>query len=347
MGSGSRERIYGTDFASPAGMAHSSDSVYFIGSGPWPELLQDQKAAATRETLHRYLQIVGKVRLAKSPWQNHSWQTTFYLTGRGLTTSLIHDHGRSFTIDFDFVAHEVQVIDVRGQRAVTPLRPKSVAEFYRNVCESLAALDIELKIDSRPSELPDRLDFSQDEQHRSYDPLYARRFWQVLVKTHQVLQVFESTFSGKISPIHFFWGGMDLAATRFSGRRAPPHPGGIPNLPDLVTREAYSHEVSSCGFWPGDARYPYPAFYSYAYPEPNGFSSAKTAPKEAFYHDKLREFILPYEVVRKAKSPENLLFDFFQSTYLAAANLGGWDRKLLEESEYLTLLHTQQRKAAA
>jgi hypothetical protein len=313
----------------------------------WPELPYDAWRDS-RETLHRWLQIVGKVRLSKSPWLNHSWQSTFYLTSRGLTTGLIHDgDARTFSIELDFIAHALRVLVTDGRRIELPLKAESVVEFYARFSRALAFLGIKMEIDPKPNELPDLTLLTQDDRHRSYDPVYARRFWRVMLSAHESMQLFSSLFSGKKSPIHFFWGGFDLAVTRFSGRRAPEHPGGIPHLPDLVTREAYSHEVSSCGFWPGDERFPHAAFYSYAYPEPPGFKTAAIEPSEAYYHDTLREFLLPYDAVRGAKSPENALMAFFRTTFDAAASLGKWDKETIEESEYLLLLQSRHHKEAA
>jgi hypothetical protein len=310
---------------------------------PWPELgYEDWRP--TRETLHRYLQIIGKVRLSKSPWINHSWQSSLYLTARGLTTSLIHDVELSFTIELDFIMHRLRIESSDGRIAERPLESRSVAWFYSGCLGALAELGIQARICRTPNELPDRLLLSDDEVHRTYDPESARRFWQVLLNAERVMTLFRSRFIGKTSPVHVFWGSLDLASTRFSGRRAPEHPGGVPNLPDLVVREAYSHEVSSCGFWSGDERFPRAAFYSYAYPEPSGFSRADVGPWAARYDEKLREFVLPYDAVRASATPEADLLEFFQSSYEAAADLGGWDRHALEDSPYLREL---QKKAAA
>lgn len=300
----------------------------------WPELaFADWRES--RQTLHRWLQIVGKVRLSKSPWMNHGWQTPLYLTARGLTTSLVHDGARSFSIDFDFVDHALEVVESHGGKMRMPLLPESVASFYTRFFSCLGKLGIEAEIDQYPNELPDRTPFSKDHAHASYEPEAVRRFWQAMLRAERVMQIFRSKFLGKASPVHFFWGSMDLAVTRFSGRRAPEHPGGVPNLPDLITREAYSHEVSSCGFWPGNDQVPYAAFYSYAYPKPEKFEVAPVRPAAAFYHQGMREFLLPYDAVREAASPEAALLDFFESTYEAAANLGRWDRRALEEDSYL------------
>ncbi len=252
------------------------------------------------------------------------------MTSRGLTTSSIPYNARSFQIDFDFLDHELVVATSDGRVSSFPLEPQSVATFYRRLMDEMGKLDLDVRIDKKPNEIADPIRFDQDEVHRAYDRDYANRFWRVLLQSDRILKEFRARFIGKCSPVHLFWGGLDLAVTRFSGRPAPEHPGGIPNLPDWVTREAYSHEVSSCGFWPGGGPISYPAFYSYAYPEPPGFSQAKVQPAGAFYSADLHEFLLPYDVVRQSESPDQTLLDFLQTTYEAAANLGGWDRKSLE-----------------
>jgi hypothetical protein len=284
----------------------------------------------TCATLHRWTQIVGKVRLAQSPWVNHSWQVTLYVTARGLTTSPVPHGRRTFQIDFDFIDHQLLVQASDGGTAVLPLQPQSVATFYRSLMHELSRLDLRVNIRKRPNEVPDPIPFDQDEAHRAYDREYVNRFWRVLVQADRVFKVFRGRFIGKCSPVHFFWGAPDLAVTRFSGRRAPEHPGGIPNLPDAVTREAYSHEVSSCGFWPGGGSVAAAAFYSYAYPEPAGFAAAAVRPGAAFYSAEYREFLLPYDAVRESDSPDDTLLDFLQTTYEAAANLAQWDRSALE-----------------
>jgi Family of unknown function (DUF5996) len=296
----------------------------------WPELPLDAWAE-TLTTLQRWLQIVGKVRMVRTPPVNHSWHVTLYVSPRGLTTSAVPTEQGAFEIEFDFVAHQLVVRAADGGTGTMALRPRSVADFYRELQRLLRARGIEAAIYPVPNELPDALPFEQDEQHASYDPDYVHRFWRVLVSTDRVLRQFRSSFVGKCSPVHFFWGAADLAVTRFSGRPAPEHPGGVPNLPDAVVREAYSHEVSSAGFWPGTpGMLDYPAFYSYAYPEPPGFAGAQVRPDAAFYHQTLREFVLPYDAVRTASSPDAMLLEFLQSTYDAAATLGQWDRAALE-----------------
>ncbi len=285
----------------------------------------------TCATLHLWTQIVGKIRLARSPWMNHCWQVTLYVTARGLTTSPIPDGTRTFQIDFDFIDHEVTVESSDGRVGSVALRPQSVASFYRRLMTELGRLDVPVNINKKPNEVADPVPFDKDERSRPYDAEYARRFWRVLVQADRVFKRFRGRFIGKCSPVHFFWGAPDLAVTRFSGRRAPTHPGGIPNLPDVVTRDAYSHEVSSCGFWPGGGPIPHPAFYSYAYPEPAGFAEGRVRPEAAFYSRDLREFILPYDAVRESADPDDTLLEFLQSTYALAADLGGWDRKSLEQ----------------
>jgi hypothetical protein len=295
----------------------------------WPSLPLESWSD-TCATLHMWTQIVGKIRLAQTPWINHSWHVTLYVTARGLTTSPIPYRSRTFQIDFDFLSHQLILQASDGRRGTFPLEPQSVAAFYRRLMEELDRLDLHVDIHKRPNEVLEPIRFDQDESHRIYDPRYSNRFWRILVQADRVLKEFRGRFIGKCSPVHLFWGALDLAVTRFSGQRAPEHPGGIPNLPDWVTREAYSHEVSSCGFWPGGGAIPYAAFYSYSYPEPAGFSAASIKPEAAFYSADLREFILPYDVVRQSKSPDETLLDFLQTTYEAAANLSRWDRRSLE-----------------
>ena len=295
----------------------------------WPSLPLDAWND-TYATLHLWTQIVGKVRLALSPWINHSWHVTLYVTARGLSTSPIPYGVRTFQIDFDFIAHQLTVQSSDGGVATLALRPQSVASFYRSLMDEMATLDLRVDIHTLPNEVAEPIRFDRDETHRAYDPDYANRFWRVLVQADRVFKSFRTRFIGKCSPVHFFWGAPDLAVTRFSGRRAPEHPGGVPHLPDWVTREAYSHEVSSCGFWAGGGPVPYAAFYAYAYPEPSGFAQARVRPAAAFYSGDLHEFVLPYDSVREADSPDDALLDFLQATYEAAANLGKWDRATLE-----------------
>jgi hypothetical protein len=297
----------------------------------WPTLPLEAWSE-TCATLHMWTQIVGKIRLIQSPRTNHSWHTTLYVTSTGLTTSPIPYGIRTFQIDFDFVNHQLAIRASDGQRAGFPLEPQSVAAFYRRLMDEMGRLDLHVNIHRKPNEVPDPIRFDQDETHNAYDQEHANRFWRILVQADRIMKEFRARFIGKCSPVHLFWGALDLAVTRFSGRRAPLHPGGVPNLPDEVTREAYSHEVSSCGFWPGGGAYPHPAFYCYAYPEPAGFSGVSIRPAAAFYSNELREFILPYESVRQSESPDRMLLEFLQSTYEAAATLSNWDRKSLEWS---------------
>jgi hypothetical protein len=296
--------------------------------GSWPEL-PFEAWKDTCATLHLWTQIVGKVRLAKAPMVNHWWQVPLYVTCRGLTTSPIpHESGSSFQIDFDFIDHRLIIAVSDGRVETLPLAPCSVADFYQNVMERLKALGLETRIWTMPVELPEPIRFDQDHTHAAYDAVWAHRFWQVLVQVERVLTVFRSRFIGKVSPVHFFWGSFDMAVTRFSGRRAPPHP-GAPFLADRVTREAYSHEVSSCGFWPGNGGFGQPAFYSYAYAEPAGFPDARVQPDGAFYSPEFHEFILTYEAARQSAAPEDAVLQFLESTY-TAADLGHWERGALE-----------------
>jgi hypothetical protein len=322
----------------------------------WPSLpFADWKA--TSKTLHMWTQIVGKIRLALTPWINHSWHVTLYVTARGLTTSPMYVDGRVVEIEFDFVEHELRILTggtrcratnesqetrhsendgTRGSaslREIIRLAPKSVAQFYREVMQALEELEVPVKINTTPNEVDPAIPFEKNETDGAYDPEAANRFWRVLLQCDRVFKDFRSEFCGKCSPVHFFWGSFDLAVTRFSGRKAPEHPGGIPHLPDAVTREAYSHEVSSLGFWPGNEMMPEPIFYSYAYPAPRGFAEAKVEPAFASYNSQLKEFVLPYEQMRQAESPDAALLDFARSTYDAASTLGNWDRAALTEAK--------------
>jgi Family of unknown function (DUF5996) len=285
----------------------------------------------TRDTLHLWTQIVGKIRLSLTPWINHSWHVALYLTARGLTTSPIPYDVREFQIDFDFIDHVLWIRTSDGHFRQLMLAPMPVAQFHAELLAALAELGIDVRINTMPNEIADAIPFDRDRVHASYDREYAARFWRVLLGAHRVLASFRTRFLGKVSPVHFFWGSFDLAVTRFSGRLAPPHPGGVPHLPDAVAREAYSHEVSSAGFWPGGGGpVDYAAFYSYAYPAPEGFASAAVRPAQAFFSQELGEFLLPYEAVRTAPDPERTLMEFLQTTYNAAADLGRWDRAMLE-----------------
>ena len=304
-------------------------STAVLTPSPWPVLTYEQWRD-TQATLHRWTQIVGKIRLVQTPWVNHSWHVPLYLTARGLTTSPIAYGSRLFAIEFDFIDHRLLIQTGEGRTEVLRLEPRAVADFYRELFGRLESLGLEINIRTMPNEIPDATPLDQDWEHSAYDQEQVSRFRQALAQADRVLKVFRSRFIGKCSPVHFFWGSFDLAVTRFSGRRAPPHPGGVPNLPDWVAREAYSHEVSSCGFWPGGDTMPYAVFYAYAYPEPDGFQSAVPRPVGARYDASLREFVLPYEVVQQSTSPDATLLEFLQSSYEAAANLGGWDRPALE-----------------
>ncbi len=296
---------------------------------PWPSLPLESWAE-TYATLHLWTQVVGKVRLVQSPHVNHCWNATLYVTARGLTTSPVPHGTRTFQIDLDFISHQVILQASDGGTGGFALEPQPVAAFYARLMQELDRLGLHVDIHPKPNEVAEPIRFDQDETHRSYDPESAQRFWRILVQADRVFEEFRSRFIGKCSPVHFFWGAPDLAVTRFSGRRAPEHPGGIPNLPDRVTRDAYSHEVSSCGFWPGGGPIPHAAFYAYAYPSPEGFSAARVKPEAAFFSPDLGEFILPYDAVRQSEDPDGTLLDFLQSTYEAAADLAGWDRGSLE-----------------
>ena len=295
--------------------------------GDWPEL--DYAGwADTAATLHRWLQMAGKVRLAHEPWLNHSWQVPLYLSANGLTTSIIHQPHGAFEIEFDFVGHRLVLRSTNHADSGFQLEPMSVAVFHARLIAALEAIGVDPRFDGTPSEIADAVPFARDEEHRSYDPLAVARFWRALLAVDRVFKRFRTGFIGKASPVHLFWGSLDLAVTRFSGRPAPLHPGGVPGLPDAVAREAYDHEVSSAGFWPGDARYPHAAFYSYAYPAPDGFGAAIVQPDKAFFSAELGEWLLPYEAVCQAADPEATLLAFLDATYHAAARLGGWDPAL-------------------
>lgn len=283
-------------------------------------------------TLHLYTQIVGKTRLALAPMENHWWQVALYPTSRGLTTSPMPYGRRVVQVDFDFIDHQLLARTSDGGSASLALVPRSVADFYAEYMKLLHSLGVPVKIWPVPVELPEVIPFAEDREHGSYDADAVNRFWRVLVQSDRVMREFRGRFIGKASPVHFFWGSFDLAATRFSGRLAPPHPGGAPHVGDWVMREAYSHELSSVGFWPGGGAVDEPAYYSYAYPEPPGYADALVEPEDAYYNRTLREFILPYESVRNAPSPEEKLMTFLESSYEAAANAGHWDRSALERA---------------
>jgi hypothetical protein len=294
----------------------------------WPDLPYPAWRG-TAATLQLWTQIVGKVRLALTPWVNHGWHVPLYVTARGLGTSPIPAGQEILEIEFDFIAHRLVVRTSRGEERMLPLAPQTVADFYRQLMDLLNGIGVAVAINEMPNEVANPIRFSQDRSHADYDAGAVHRFWRTLVQADRVFKLFRSGFLGKVSPVHFFWGSFDLAVTRFSGRRAPLHPGGVPSLPDAVAREAYSHEVSSAGFWPGSEAFPQPAFYAYAYPEPPGFRDRPVA--AGGYFDKaLGEFILPYDTVRTAAAPDALLLDFLATTYAAAAEAGGWDRAALD-----------------
>lgn len=295
---------------------------------PWPALpLAEWKD--TYDTVHMWTQIIGKIRLALTPLVNHWWNSALYITPHGLTTSSMYYNGRQLQIDFDFISHSLLIITADNPTKTIALRPRSVAEFYQEVMAALKSVGIPITIWTTPVEVPDQTPFEQDKKHASYDPEYVQRFWRILAQTSRVFYEFRSRFIGKVSPVHFFWGAFDLAVTRFSGRKAPSHP-GVPYCAPFVMVEAYSHEVSSCGFWPGGGPVNEPIFYSYSYPEPPGFNEYPIQPKEAFYHTGMKEFLLSYNVVRTANSPDEVLLAFLQSTYEAAATCANWDRNALE-----------------
>jgi Family of unknown function (DUF5996) len=292
----------------------------------WP-VLPLEEWRETRDTLHRWTQIAGKIRLELTPLVNHWWNTALYVTARGLTTSRMPcGGGRGLDIEFDFLAHVLRFRVSDGGAHDLPLAPRSVADLYGHVFDVLRQLDIRCVINPMPSEMPDEtVPLDRDHTHRAYDPDAVQRFWRILSLSEDVFTEFRSPFIGKCSPVHFFWGGFDLAVTRFSGRRAPPRPGA-----DAITREGYSHEVSSAGFWPGDARVPFPSYYSYAAPEPEGFRTARIRPAAAYYFPDGGYYLLPYNEVRRAADPRRMLLEFCRSTYDAAADLAAWDREALE-----------------
>ena len=303
--------------------AHMSTAEAF-----WPELAYP-RWRDTAATLQLWTQIVGKIRLALTPWLNHSWQVPLYVTSRGLGTLPIPAGREILELEFDFTAQRLGIRTSQGAERFLPLAPQSVSEFYRQLMSQLGELGIAVSIHETPNEVADPIPFPNDDSHRSYDAAAAHRFWRALIQADRIFKQFRTGFLGKASPVHFFWGSFDLAVTRFSGRGAPLHPGGVPGLPDAVTREAYSHEVSSAGFWPGNDAFPNAAFYSYAYPEPRTFRE-RAVTAGAYYDENLGEFILPYDTVRQSPAPEELLLDFLSKTYEAAADAGGWDRARLE-----------------
>jgi len=299
-----------------------------VRSDGWPSLVADEWTG-TRDTLHMWTQIVGKIRMVHMPLLNHWWQVTLYVSPRGLTTGAIPDRDAVFDMEFDFVGHVLAIRHSGGDVKTVRLAARPVAEFYGDTLSALDSLGIDSHIVPKPNEVEPAIPFAEDYQHAEYDPDAARKFWQQLVQAHRVMTDFRAAFVGKASPVQFFWGALDLAATRFSGRPAPLHPGGAPNCPDWVMAEGYSGELSSCGFWPGGGKEG--AFYSYAYPQPEGFAAHRVEPDAAYFSDEYQEFLLPYEAVRTADDPDGAVARFLQTTYEAAAELAGWDRGALED----------------
>jgi hypothetical protein len=295
----------------------------------WPALSFDS-LKDTIATIQLWVQIVGKVRLVKMPWLNHSWHVSLYVSARGLTTGSIPYSGGIFQIDFDFIDHKLIITASNGNIEQIDLYPRTVADFYKELFKKLEKMSIDASIYACPNEVEPAIPFEKDEIHQSYDKVAMNSFWHVLTNVNTVFTCFRAGFTGKCSPVHLFWGAFDLAVTRFSGRRAPVHPGGAPNIPLKVMQEAYSHEVSSCGFWPGSEQFPHPAFYAYCYPTPAAFAEQKIEPEKAFYSKEMGEFFLLYDDVRQSSDPAATLMRFLNSTYEAAANTGNWDRKALE-----------------
>ncbi len=296
----------------------------------WPPL-PIQEWEDTRHTLHMWTQIVGKIQLALAPHINHWWQVPLYVSSCGLTTSALPYGTQSLTLEFNFIDHVLEIRTSSGIEESIKLAPRSVADFYQEVMVRLDEIEMPVQIFTRPVEIAEAVPFEKDYENVSYDQEYVERFWRTLIQVDRVFKQFRGGFIGKASPVQFFWGSFDLAATRFSGRLAPRHPGGIPNVADWVMHEAYSHELSNAGWWPGGHGFD-AAFYAYAYPEPEGYRQAAIAPQAAYYHPDLREFFLPYEAVQQAEQPDEMLMEFLQSTYEAAAELGNWDRAALERS---------------
>ena len=314
-------------------MGQGRDEPSTQSSAAWPLLPPIETWKDILATLHMWTQVVGKIRLVRVSYVNHFWGVTLYVTTRGLTTSPIPYGDRSFAIDFDFIEHRVRITTSDGDERSFGLEPMSVADFYTKTMGALRELHLEARIFTRPVEVVEAIRFEEDRKHASYDARAANLYWRALVQANRVFAEFRARFIGKVSPVHFFWGGFDLAITRFSGRTAPKHPGGVPNCADWVMAEAYSHEVSSAGFWTGGmGGWEEPAFYAYAYPQPAGFAEYPVQPKGTLYYAPLGEFMLPYEVVRTAKDPDQALLAFLQTTYEAAANLAKWDRSALERS---------------
>ncbi|QQL50801.1 DUF5996 family protein [Mucilaginibacter ginkgonis] len=300
-----------------------------IKNSHWPQL-NFSDYGDTLATVQLWTQIVGKIRLRKSPWLNHSWHVSLYISARGLTTNSIPYDGGCFDIEFDFVSHLLVVRNSAGQTGTIELRSLSVAGFYEHLMKLLPEMGIDVEIYAKPNEVDPAIPFAEDETHKTYDGAAMNKLWQAMVNVNNVFKRFRAGFSGKCSPEHIFWGAFDLAVTRFSGRTAPLHPGGAPNMPVRVMQEAYSHEVSSCGFWPGSADSPHAIFYSYCYPTLDAFSKQIVEPSQAGFNADLGEFVLPYDAIRSAKDPEAVLLRFLQTTYEAAAHTGNWDRPAME-----------------
>ena len=295
----------------------------------WPNLSYE-KGKKTYATLHMWTQIVGKIKLAVTPWINHSWHITLHLTPKGLSTLDMPYKNKTFQIDFNFITHKLEIVTGDGELRDFDLYGNSVADFYHKIFEVLNDLKIDLKMNSTPVEMENPIPFEKDTKNATYEKTQVVALHQALLKAKNVLTQMRCDYKGKCSPVHFFWGSFDLAVSRFSGRKAPPHPGGIPNLPDWVTQEAYSHEVASIGFWPGSEALQEAAFYAYLYPAPSGYKNAEVKPKDSYYHETLREFILPYNIVQKSTNPEEMVLVFLNSTYEAGTKLAGWDRYSLE-----------------
>jgi hypothetical protein len=296
----------------------------------WP-VLNFAEMQDTIETLHQWIQIVGKIRLRTMPWQNHSWHTTLYITPTGYSTHGIPYQGRIFQIDFDFKKHKLLIKCSNAETLTMDLKPRTVAHFYNELFEKLSSIGIKVKIYPKPNEMTPAIPFSENTVNKSYDPIVANALWQAMLKANAVFNEFRSDFIGKASPVHLFWGAFDLAVTRFSGNPAPLHQGGMPNMPLEVMQEAYSQEVSSAGFWPGSKDSPIPVFYAYAYPSDASFGEQKVLPKEAFYSPEMGEFFLKYEDVQNSENPEKTVHDFLRTTYEAATNISEWDRTKLEK----------------
>lgn len=295
----------------------------------WPEL-KYELLGDTLTTVQLWSQIVGKIRLVKMPWVNHSWHVTLYVSPHGLTTSGVPYEGGMFQLEFDFIDHQLVIITSEGREERVPLQPRTVASFYKELFEKLDKVGVEAKIYAKPNEIDPAIPFEKDEIHQAYDKEQMHLFWLALVRIDAVFKRFRARYTGKCSPVHLFWGAFDLAVTRFSGRTAPKHAGGAPNMPLRVMQEAYSHEVSSAGFWGGSAAFPQPVFYAYCYPVPETFGQQKVAPEAAFYSKEMGEFFLPYDAVRTSGDPEKALMQFLQTTYEAAAHTANWDRDSLE-----------------